>query len=628
MKNIILLLFISLFQAAFGAEPGDSLKTNRKYYQLDGIRVVAESPKEAIGSITSKITNPEEFTVKDAVEDVSGIDISTGGKSGSTLSIRGFNQKQIKVLLDGRPLSSGYFGEMDLNTIPLSEIKEIQVLKGPVSALYGTNTLGGVINIITGKPNNQAKIKLGATIQRNNTNKFYLSSAYDFKNWNYWLYLSRFHTDGKVLSKNFEPTPHENGGVLNHSASEQYDFQSRVNFTLFDFHSLGFQIGHTFFQNKEIPSSIYEQNYRKFTDWKRYQFSTIGSFYFTPYLIGNYTVYYDQYDDTYAEFKDENYQEMFSQWPSYLESWTFGVSQKYSWEIGNFIKTHFGHRYEKQLYNRKDNNEQGSYYYWFSNYQQNQQFFSQWEFSIKQFEISAGSGIQYFSFSGAEKGNWNWEPSLGIQYKKAESWKASFAWGINKKYPTLQQLFSANSGNPELLPEEAQKWETQFTLPFFLANVTGSAQSTFFYNQVKNLIDKLYGSYQNIANFDSYGWEMEVKFKWLWESVFSYAYLDYDSDFPLEFPQHTFFTEQKVELFSGISGRLKSSWKSERDVLNDNDAVATLPAFWLHNLYFSKSWNKVKAQIGLENIFDLDYQEKYGYPGEGRNFVIHLEVAL
>jgi iron complex outermembrane receptor protein/outer membrane receptor for ferrienterochelin and colicins len=628
MKKILFLLLISLIQLVLAEEPVDSLKTNRKYYHLDGIRVVAESPKEAIGSITSKITKPEEFTVKDAVEDVSGIDISSGGKSGSTLSIRGFNQKQIKVLLDGRPLGSGYFGDMDLNTIPLSEIKEIQVLKGPVSSMYGTNTMGGVINIITGTPNNQSKIKFGTTIQRNNTNKIYLSSAYDYKNWNYWLYLSRFHTDGKVMSEDFEPTVHENGGVMNHSASEQYDFQGRVNFTLFDFHSLGFQFGHTFFQNKEIPSSINQPVYHKFLDWKRYQFSTIASFYFTPYLIGNFNVYYDQYDDTYAKYNDANYEEINTNYPSYLESWTFGISQKYSWELGNKIKTIFGHRYEKHLYNRKDNNEHGSYYYWFSNHQQSQQFFSQWEYNPGKFSFTLGSGVHYFTFSDAEKGTWNWQPSLGIQFQQPASCNASFAWGINQKEPTLQQLFSSNNGNPELLPEKAQKWETQVTYPFILQTVSGSLQSTFFYNKVENLINKNSAGYQNIANFDSYGTELDVKFKWLWESIFSYAYTDFESDFPLEIPKHTFFSEQKIELFQGIFGRIKSSWKSKRDVLNDNEAVVTLPAFWLHNVYLSKNWKKVKAQIGLENIFDLDYQDKYGYPGEGRNFVLSLEVAL
>ncbi len=154
---------------------------------------------------------------------------------------------------------------------------------------------------------------------------------------------------------------------------------------------------------------------------------------------------------------------------------------------------------------------------------------------------------------------------MGIQFQQPASWNASFAWGINQKEPTLQQLFSDENGNPDLLPEKAQKWETQVTYPFVFQAVSGSVQSTF-YNQVENLIDKYRGSYQNIANFDSYGLELDVKFKWLWESIFSYAYTNFESDYPLEIPKHTFFSEQKIELFQGIFGRIKSSWKSERDV--------------------------------------------------------------
>lgn len=629
-RNIILiiLLFTSLLFAGESNETKqDTIKT--RYYQLEGIRVVAEKPQESIGSIAVKSfdlkqTTPE-LNIAEAVDDVVGLNISTGGKSGSDLRIRGFQNNQIKFMLDGRPLGGGYFGNVDLSTIPISEIKEIQVLKGPVSALYGADTMGGVVNIISKNVGSESWLKAGIQAKRNNTNKVYLSSAHDMGFWDYWIYTSRYHTDGFMLSDDFEPTQFENGSVRNYTGRNQYDFQSKLNFTLFDFHSLGIQAGYTFMDKKEIPSNIYENSLRDFTEWHRLQLSALGSFQLSPYLKSNVNVYYDQYDDTYAEYNSVT-GEMYSTWPSYLESWIFGMHQKNDWEITSNLRALFGYRFEKEVYNRKDN---GSYPDWTTNNQIKHNGFGQAEYKWQNFTLSAGTGISSFRPNGKNSWQTNLEPSAGIYWE--DLYKISLAYSSNTRYPNLHELFSASSGNLDLEEQRAQKYEFTNHLPFSVKNVTGSFSSSFYYNDIRNLIDKVGDAYNNIYKIQNYGTEFSLILKLFWEHKFDYAYIEYldESNLSLlEVPQHTFNLNESLLLLWDVKMQYKADWKDVRKADDEGGRIVTLDSYWLHSVFFHKNWKKYKFMLGMENILDKNYMEKYGYPGPGMNFVINVEVEI
>lgn len=78
-----------------------------------------------------------------------------GAESGAAL--RGSSYQQVLVMIDGRSVNSTSLGGANLGEIPVENIERIEVVRGPASALYGANALGGVVNIITaqakeGKP--------------------------------------------------------------------------------------------------------------------------------------------------------------------------------------------------------------------------------------------------------------------------------------------------------------------------------------------------------------------------------------------------------------------------------------------------------------------------------------------
>jgi len=92
--------------------------------------------------------------VAEALTDLTSVDISNYGGAGELKNIRmrGSTAAQVLVTVDGRPVNNPRSGEIDLSTIPLDNIERIEVVHGPASSLYGSQAMGGTVNIITKKP--------------------------------------------------------------------------------------------------------------------------------------------------------------------------------------------------------------------------------------------------------------------------------------------------------------------------------------------------------------------------------------------------------------------------------------------------------------------------------------------
>ncbi len=98
-----------------------------------------------------------------SVNDVLGYEvnhfISNDNLLGSSVSIGGIGGQNVKVLVNGVPIMGRENGNIDLGQLSVNNIKRIEMIQGPMSVIYGSNALGGVINIITKTP--QKKMAFG-----------------------------------------------------------------------------------------------------------------------------------------------------------------------------------------------------------------------------------------------------------------------------------------------------------------------------------------------------------------------------------------------------------------------------------------------------------------------------------
>jgi outer membrane receptor for ferrienterochelin and colicins len=85
-------------------------------------------------------------TAQEALESIPGVAVNVDGG----VRLQGMEARQTLILVDGQRYYGGHDG-VDLAQIPVEQIEQIEVVKGPCSSLYGSDAMGGVINIITKK---------------------------------------------------------------------------------------------------------------------------------------------------------------------------------------------------------------------------------------------------------------------------------------------------------------------------------------------------------------------------------------------------------------------------------------------------------------------------------------------
>jgi len=151
---------------------------------------------------------------------------------GTGIQLQGFNPEYTMIMVDGSPLIGRTAGTLDLTRITVVNIKQIEIVKGPSSSLYGSEALAGVINIITQEPKEKSGVGLRTRYGTNNTADVSFDGFINTKRFRYVAFANRYSTSGYDLTPSTEDktvAPYHNY-TLQQKIS--YNFNSRLKATL------------------------------------------------------------------------------------------------------------------------------------------------------------------------------------------------------------------------------------------------------------------------------------------------------------------------------------------------------------------------------------------------------------
>ena len=187
--------------------------TQTKEKELKEVIVTATRTKRQLSSLplpaqvvrAKEIENTNSIKLSDILNEQTGlITVYNLYGGGEGIQMQGLYSQYISILIDGVPLIGRLSGNLDLNRISLGNIKQIEIIKGASSSLYGNGALGGVINVITQDPKEGFMGKVNYRF-----GSFYshdLSSNLSFKKekLGFVVFLNRYNSEGYDLD---EETP-------------------------------------------------------------------------------------------------------------------------------------------------------------------------------------------------------------------------------------------------------------------------------------------------------------------------------------------------------------------------------------------------------------------------------------
>ncbi len=597
--------------------------------------------------ITAKeISNTGSLNFEDAI---SALSTSINTKGAYNIVMNGLRNKQILILVDGKRLSGDVGGDNDLERIDMSNIKRVEIVKGGASSLYGSEAMGGVINIITNTPQNSMDIvsatrisKYGQFNQNANVGfkagKFISQTTYQRRQTEGWQ-LSPYEI--KTLTKPTRDTLVETGK----QAMAAYHSNT---------------VSQKFMYNPTKRSSIYTKGVyfdkktdRPYTDYaydmfyKDYNFALGGDYHFRKHI--NY-ITFDSYFDNYEYYKD--YLKKSGKFEAGDRDLTkrqrlFNTTVKGIFSLGENHKLNTGLDFMNEYMKNPESLAESKSAYTMA-------FYAQDEIKV----IERLSLVAGFRLLHHETFKNKFTPKLSAMYALTHfNFRASYAMGF--RAPNLQELYydkisgsMVSQGNINLKPERSNYFSlnTEYISDHFTFSITG------YINNIKDIIDrqvqpltaedeaggiKTRYMYNNVSKARTQGVDVAIN-TFLGDGFsigINYSYLDarnrVDNKPLFGSSRHTGI----------VNANWMRQWKNYRLNVNLNSRLQSetyytdmnARPFQLWNLATSHSFSNVKNLIlepglGIDNIFnfrdELPFGSKYATTSSGRTVYASLTLKF
>lgn len=563
-------------------------------------------------------------TVLDAIQSVPGVDIAQTGQPGETASvyIRGTNPEHTLVLFDGIPLNDpiGAPGSYDyLDGLSLDDVKQIEVIRGPQSTLWGSNAIGGVINII---PQSGPSPLGGSVLVEGGSygTSHEAASAHGGDNGGYFnVDVSHFNTSGfPALEAQYGGTV--NNGDDNNTASlgvgsnltsnlqENVLVRYSQSNTSIDADNENFVLADDpdyFALQKQFMAASH-------TDWKLLDGSweqiLTASFADDNRLFNGvsnpYNTYFEQgnFDGQTAQINWQNNIRLAKE-----ETVVVGIQGQQQWAISNDTNG-----YSDVTGSAFTSVVPGT------------------TVQIASAFIESQTSIEdnfFFNLGG----RWDDHSQYGVHttYQAGLAYvvpdlntKLKANYGTGFLAPSLYQLYAPTYGNASLLPETSVGYDIGFEQPIGKDLTVGAS---YFDNDLTNLI-QFVNTYSNVGQARSYGVESFVEFKGVknLDIKGNYTYdnaQDLIANVPLlRRPQNKASGDVDYQLdAAGLGASLIYVGNSfDENFVTGSGNIVPLASYFLVNLRaFYQVNSQVKLFARVDNLFNQYYEEAFGYTTPG-----------
>lgn len=617
------------FAVSMRAEEADSLSVNRSLEELVVTGTRNETDVRHLSQTVSVIDRKEiEQGLQPSLlpvltEQVPGLFVTSRGVMGygvsdgaaGGISLRGLSggSAQLMVLIDGHPQYAGIFGHPISDSYQSLLADRVEVLRGPASVLYGSNAMGGVINIVTRKMREDGvKTDLRAGYGSYNTLETELTNRVRKGRFSSVVSGSYNRTDGHRDNMQFE----QYGGYakLGYDLTANWNTYADVNVTHFNASYPGPVSAPLLEGDQRITRGV-----ASFALENRYERTSGGLSFF--YNWGKHWI-----NDGYTPGAGESPQD--GRFNSFDDMMGISFYQSARFFKGNRITFGFDwFRYggeawteyvkgedagtREDIVDKRENEIAG--------YVDFRQDISRW------LTLNAGLRVDHHSRVGTE-----WVPQFGAAFHLPENveLKASAAKGF--RYPILREMYMFPPQNPDLQPESMWNYELAYSQRLLGGRLHYGLN--LFYIDGKNLIMRLpnpSGSgmlNQNSGAVDNAGVEAQVAYRISrqWSVDANYSYLHMDNPV-VAAPEHKLyaganFTKGRWDVSSGIQ-YIAGLYTA----VGDNPQTENFVLWNVRGSFRATEWLSVWARG--ENLFAQRYEINAGYPMPKATFAggVHFE---
>lgn len=566
---------------------------------LDAIEVTAEKNLSDfnLGSVeelsAEDLDRQNTALLSESLEEVTGVISSQNGGPGGRVSyfIRGTEARHVSFTIDSLKINdpSNTDRQFDSAFLTTPFLKEVTLYKGPQAVLFGSDALGGLIDMETRKGESAPETRLNINVGSFGTVDSSLS--HDWKNGSQHqgtLTWSSFRTDGisRLNEKRFKASERDASDITQLTSSSRHRWKPKWESDFL----VSFLRGNS--ELDEFGSDSSEASSRN-----------------DQYLLQQRT----QYEiNKHSAISLRN---GFSRHQRNISALSFG---NLSYEGGS-LQNELLYNYEKKMYHILLGLAHEQEKFSDTSLEEEANLFSgfiQSALNISSFKFQLGLRLEEHSnFGGFQTG------SAGIGYR-FKNQQVSLQYSQGYKAPSLFQLYAEFFGNRDLVPERNHSWEAKW-----MSELEGvKLEAALFRNNLANLITFANGRYFNQKSFIAQGVELGADFpfaSWRVRPGFVYQEFEDNQEEVLRRPSNqynvrvVYFPHEAWEIFTFYQAY------SERFDEDENQNLVKLNGFETLEVGARILVGNSEYGFQVKNIFDREYEEVYGYSVMPRSIFFH-----